>query len=308
MRHFISVDDLSNSSIMEVFEQAEAFQSKKCTIQQQLFAANLFFEPSTRTKTSFLVAERKLNLDILDFHPESSSLTKGETLYDTVKTFEAIGANIVVIRHRDDHWANEIVPHVGIPIINAGAGRLEHPTQSLLDVYTVYQEFGTCKDLNYVIAGDVKHSRVAHSSIKLLQRLGANVFVTGAKEHMDDVGQYPVISMDEAVEIADVLMLLRIQHERHDQTDTAIENYHEQYGLTIEREKRMKKQAIILHPAPVNRGIEIDTRLVECARSRIFKQMQNGVYIRMAIIAKLLQNWGIIDEYQVEKCAENHVR
>lgn len=302
MRHIISADDLTVEEVLELFEQADRLQHEQIKITKQLFAANLFFEPSTRTKTSFLVAERKLNIEQLDFIPEVSSVTKGETLYDTVKTFEAIGANMLIVRHHEDDWAQDIIPYVNIPVINAGAGKAEHPTQSLLDAYTVYQEFKSFADLNIVIAGDIKHSRVAHSSIKLLASLGANIYVSGAEAYKDETLQFPYVSMDEAVEIADVLMLLRIQYERHGSTVTRLYNYHQQYGLTIEREKRMKDHAIILHPAPVNRGVEIDTSLVETKRSRIFKQMSNGVLIRMAVLIKLLKNWGIIDEHHLEKC------
>lgn len=305
MKHIISVDDLTVSEVIALFEQANRFQKEQYNITKQLFAANLFFEPSTRTKTSFLVAERKLNMEALDFIPEVSSVTKGETLYDTVKTFEAIGADILIIRHEDDNWANELLPHISIPIINAGAGKAEHPTQSLLDAYTIYQEFKTFEQLNIVIAGDIKHSRVAHSSIKLLHSLGANIYVSGAIEFKDETLDYPYVTMDEAVEIADALMLLRIQHERHGTSVTKLYNYHQQHGLTIEREKRMKEHAIILHPAPVNRGVEIDTSLVETKRSRIFKQMHNGVYIRMALLTKQLMNWGIIDEYHLKKRTKN---
>lgn len=306
MKHIISADDLTVAEVIELFEQANRFQEEDVKITKQLFAANLFFEPSTRTKSSFLVAERRLNIETLDFIPEVSSVTKGESLYDTVKTFEAIGANILIVRHEADNWAEELLEHLDIPIINAGAGKAEHPTQSLLDAYTVYQEFKTFENLNIVIAGDIKHSRVAHSSIKLLRSLGANIFVSGAEVYKDETLDYPYVTMDEAVELADVLMLLRIQYERHGSSVTKLYNYHQQHGLTIEREKRMKDHAIILHPAPVNRGVEIDTSLVETKRSRIFKQMSNGVLIRMAVLTKLLLNWGIIDEHHLKKCEKGH--
>lgn len=302
MKHLISVDDLNTADILDIFELAHRFQNKELSITKQIFAANLFFEPSTRTKTSFIVAERKLQIESLDFQAEHSSINKGETLLDTAKTFEAIGADLLVIRHSSDDWAKEITPHVSIPVINGGAGTKDHPTQSLLDAYTIYQEFGTFSDLNIVIAGDIKHSRVAHSSLEILEKLGSTIYVSGAKEHMDEVSPYPYAPIDEAVEIADVLMLLRIQHERHEVSNHNTTSYLKQYGLTIEREKQMKAEAIIMHPGPVNRGVEIDSALVEAKRSRIFKQMNNGVYIRMAILVKLLQNWGIINENHLKKC------
>lgn len=302
MKHLISVEDLSQEDILRTFALADRFRKEKFKLNEQVFAANLFFEPSTRTKMSFLVAEKKLQMETLDFHPEQSSINKGETLLDTVKTFEAIGANILIIRHQDDDWSKELLPHLSIPVVNGGAGTKDHPTQSLLDAYTIYEEFGTFEGLKVVIAGDIKHSRVAHSSLMLLERLGAEIYVSGAEEHMDEYCPYPYLTMDEAVEEADILMLLRIQHERHASSEGTIADYHEKYGLTIEREARMKSKAIIMHPGPVNRDVEIASDLVEADRSRIFTQMENGVYVRMAILYTLLENWGIIDEYNLEKC------
>lgn len=301
MKHLISVEDISTEDIVEIFTLADRFQREHLVIEKQLFAANLFFEPSTRTKTSFVVAERKLQIETLDFQPEHSSINKGETLLDTVKTFEAIGSDIFIIRHQSDNWAEKIIPQLSVPVINGGAGKIAHPTQSLLDAYTIYQEFKQFDSLHVVIAGDIKHSRVAHSSAEILEKLGANVYVSGASEHMDEDGKYPYVTMDEATQFADALMLLRIQHERHDEQHDTIEHYHARYGLTVERERSMKQNAIIMHPGPVNRGVEIDTTLVEAERSRIFKQMSNGVFIRMAILTKLLQNWGIINENDIKK-------
>lgn len=302
MKHLISVDDLTTDDIKEIFALADRFQQGSYKISKQIFAANLFFEPSTRTKTSFIVAQRKLNIESLDFQPELSSINKGETLLDTVKTFEAIGANIFVIRHRDDEWGKDLIPQLSVPVINGGAGKKDHPTQSLLDAYTIFQEFKQIEGLHIVIAGDIKHSRVAHSSADILKKLGAHVYVSGPNEHIDKDGTYPYISIDEAVELADALMLLRIQHERHEGENNTIVDYHEKYGLTMERERKMKQNAIIMHPGPVNRGVEIDSSLVEAERSRIFKQMSNGVFIRMAIVTKLLKNWGLINENDLKKC------
>lgn len=300
MKHFVSLNQLANDEIIEMIELAEFYRKNpKQILSDQIFVANLFFEPSTRTKMSFVVAERKLGLDVLDFHSEESSVQKGESLYDTVKTFEAIGAQLLIIRHQDDDWFEEISEKVNIPIINAGAGKSEHPSQGLLDLLTIYQEYGSFKKINIVIAGDIKHSRVARSNAYALKRLGANVYLSAAPEYIDETLDFPYISMDEAVEMCDVLMLLRIQHERHDRFNATID-YLDQYGLTKMREKRMKKDAIIMHPAPINRGVEIDSDLVECERSRIFKQMKNGVFVRMAIIYQLLKNWGLIHDSTTE--------
>ena len=293
MRHLLRAGSLSKEQVYDLFALAKQFEHSTAPIDEQLFVGNLFMESSTRTKTSFTVAERKLGLEPLSFTSETSSMTKGESLYDTVKTFESIGANMLIIRHEQDDWMDDIAPFVNIPIVNAGAGKAEHPTQSLLDAYTIYKQFSQFTDLNIVISGDIKYSRVAHSNIHLLQKLGANIYLSAPDELMDQTLDLPHLSMDEAVERADCLMLLRVQHERHEQL-LATSNYLEQYGLTKEREQRMKDRAIIMHPAPVNRGVEIDGDLVECDRSRIFEQMENGVYVRMAIMKQLLINWGLV--------------
>src|SRR5690625_928714 len=300
MKHFISVSQLTTEEIYSTLELAENYQRGNIRGNDQIFAANLFFEPSTRTKMSFVVAQRKLGLEVLDFHAETSSVQKGESLYDTARTFESIGANLLVVRHPSDDWYNEINANINIPIINAGAGKAEHPTQCMLDLMTIYQEFGSFKGLNIAIAGDIKHSRVAHSNAQALRRLGANVFLSAAPGFEDPSLDLPYVTMDEAVELCDVMMLLRIQHERHDQFNTQI-HYLENFGLTKERERMMNEHAIILHPAPVNRDVEIDSALVECQRSRILKQMNNGVYARMAIMTTLFNNWGIINETAFEK-------
>lgn len=306
MKHFISVNQLTNKDIISILKTAEEFRDNKIEMYEKAFAANLFFEPSTRTKMSFIVAQRKLGLEVLDFHAEASSVQKGESLYDTARTFEAIGANVLVVRHPDDDWYKEINTNINIPIINAGAGKAEHPTQCLLDLLTIYQEFGRFKGLNVVIVGDIKHSRVAHSNANALHRLGANVFLSAAAGFEDETLDFPYITIDKASETCDAMMLLRIQYERHDSHHIR-ENYLENYGLTKGREEKMMDHAIILHPAPVNRGVEIDSSLVECERSRIFKQMNNGVYVRMAIMHSLLKNRGIIHENAFEERKMLHI-
>jgi aspartate carbamoyltransferase catalytic subunit len=302
MQHFISVDQLTEDELYALFETAESYRFRQIIKPyNQLFAANLFFEPSTRTKMSFIVAEKKLGMEVLDHHNENSSTRKGESLYDTAKTYEAIGADVLVIRDASDDWIEDISDSISIPIINAGAGQKEHPTQCMLDLLTIFQEYGSFDGLKIVIAGDIKHSRVAHSNAAALNRLGAEVYLSAAPGFEDTSLDFPYISMDKAAEMADVIMLLRIQHERHG-VSCSMDNYLDQYGLTIERERKMKNEAIILHPAPVNRGVEIDTDLVECERSRIFKQMNNGVYIRMAIITKLLEDRGSTNENTINQC------
>ncbi|WEG15690.1 aspartate carbamoyltransferase catalytic subunit [Alkalihalophilus pseudofirmus] len=292
VRGLHTMTDLTLQEIDWILAEAEAF-SKGMSWRplNQLFVANLFFEPSTRTKMSFEVAERKLGLEILSFDGETSSVQKGETLYDTAKTLESIGANVLVIRHPQNEYYEEIKSKLEIPVINAGDGCGQHPTQSLLDLLTIKQEFGTFQGLRVVICGDLRHSRVARSNAEILTRLGANVMISGPKEWMEGFGShYRYISMDTAAEKSDVMMLLRIQNERHQQNNELTnELYHSRFGLTVEREARMQKHAIIMHPAPVNRGVEIASELVESRRSRIFKQMQNGVYVRMAVLKRALE-------------------
>ncbi|WP_152656458.1 aspartate carbamoyltransferase catalytic subunit [Oceanobacillus sp. CFH 90083] len=303
MKHFISMQQLSKETMNQILKEAELIRKSPKTINKQLFAANLFFEPSTRTKMSFEVAQRKLGLEVLNLYEEGSSLIKGESLYDTAKTFEAIGADFLVVRHPSDYWMDEIEEEgqLNIPVFNAGSGKEEHPTQCMLDLLTMYQEFGNVEGKKVVIAGDIIHSRVAKSNARALEKLGADVYFSAAPGFEDHSLPFPYITMDEAVEIADALMLLRIQHERHiHKTET--DDYLSLYGLTMERAARMQKHAIIMHPAPINRGVEIDTRLVESKQSRIFKQMENGVYVRMAILIHVLKEWGIINENDINEC------
>lgn len=300
MKHFLSVNQLNRTDVYSILKTAEHCRKDRTKVNKQLFAANLFFEPSTRTKMSFIVAQRRLGIETLDFHSETSSVIKGESLYDTAKTFESIGADLLVVRHPSDNWFEELKNEISLPIINAGAGKEEHPTQCMLDLLTIYQEFGCIAGLKIAIVGDIRHSRVARSNANALRKLGAEVLLSAAPGFEDETLDFPYISIDEAVEQCDVVMLLRIQHERH-HLKVETSDYLKQYGLTKERERKMKQTAIILHPSPINRGVEIDTDLVECRRSRIFKQMENGVYVRMAIMLNVLKEWGTIIEDTFEK-------
>jgi len=291
MEHLVSVSDLTVDEVKELLQVAEQlrFGDQPIRPTTQTFVANLFFEASTRTKCSFEVAERKLGLDVIPFEVSASSVQKGETLYDTIETLAAVGVNAVVIRHPQDRYYEELLNKVSIPIINAGDGCGQHPTQCLLDLLTIQQEFGGFEGLKVTIVGDLRHSRVARSNAEMLTKLGATVYFSGPKEWRDDSLPGEYVDLDEAVKYSDVVMLLRIQLERHDQGQHAVDDYHERYGLTVTRERLMKKSSIIMHPAPVNRGVEIADELVECERSRIFKQMKNGVYVRMAVLARALQ-------------------
>jgi len=291
----LAISHFSPKKIELILDQAlEMANGKKYTAQYEIFVSNLFFEDSTRTKISFEMAERKLGLSVIPFDTSQSSVNKGESLYDTVKTLESIGLNLLVIRHGQNQYYDEL-KNIKIPIINAGDGTGNHPSQTMLDLMTIKQEFGSFKDLKIAIAGDVKHSRVANSACDILRKLGSKVYFSGPREWFDEGslmnGTYREI--DGLIPEIDVLMLLRIQHERHHQkTKYSPEEYLRKYGLTKKREKKMKPSAIIMHPAPVNRNVEIDSDLVECSRSRIFKQMENGVFARMAILKNILEQKG----------------
>ncbi|MGE7621902.1 aspartate carbamoyltransferase catalytic subunit [Viridibacillus sp. NPDC096237] len=289
MKNLLSIEHISNEQIATILNRASELEAgAPSQLDQSYNVANLFFEPSTRTKTSFEMAERKIGVTVIPFETGFSSTLKGESLYDTVKTLESIGLDAVVIRHKMDAYYEELLEGINLSVINAGDGAGQHPSQSLLDLYTIQKEFGRFKGLNITIAGDVSHSRVAKSDAYALRSLGANVNFVCPKEWQGEFEAHQ--SWDDLIETSDVIMLLRVQHERHEgNANFSKENYHAQYGLTSEREKQMKDGAIIMHPAPVNRGVEIDSTLVECERSRIFDQVSNGVFIRMAILETILK-------------------
>jgi aspartate carbamoyltransferase catalytic subunit len=291
----IKLSRLSEESLQNLLSEALDFANGKVVkAKSDVFVANLFFEDSTRTKVSFEVAEKKLGLHIVNFDEKKSSINKGESLLDTIKTLDAIGVDLVVIRHQKTRYYDELKGS-SVGLVNAGDGVGHHPSQGLLDLMTIVQEFGDVKGLKIGIVGDVKHSRVANSNAHTLRRLGAKVFFSGPREWFDEGslmnGTY--MDLDALIPEVDVLMMLRIQHERHNEkVNLKPEDYLKKYGLTKEREARMKPNAIIMHPAPINRGVEIDNDLVECERSRIFKQMKNGVFARMAILKKVLERKG----------------
>ena len=286
--NILKLADLEVKEIEEILDQAAAFKSgtKKINYNGDKIIANLFFEPSTRTHYSFETAELKLGCKTIDFAPESSSMKKGETLYDTVKTFESLGVDAVVIRHREDEYYKQL-ENIKIPILNGGDGTKDHPSQSLLDLYTIKEEFGHFEGLKVLIVGDIKHSRVAHSNIKVMERLGMKVYTSGPEEFRDDNLEF--VNFEEYLPKVDVVMLLRIQLERHNEK-VAIDakEYNSNYGLNATNVSKMKDNAIIMHPAPFNRNVEISDDVVECSKSRIFKQIINGVYVRMAMIEKAL--------------------
>ena len=296
----LNVSSLNNEAIQNILNQAlEIANGKEFKAKESIFVSNLFFENSTRTKISFEVAERKLGLNVIPFDVSQSSVNKGESLYDTIKTLQSIGINLAVIRHSQNEYYNEL-KNIDISIINGGDGTGEHPSQTILDLMTIQQEFGSFEKLKVAIVGDIKHSRVANSTSTALKKLGAEIYFSGPREwcNKNDLSQQGNFKeLDQIISEIDVLMLLRIQHERHDnQKSFSVKNYLQQYGLTKEREQKMKKSAIIMHPAPINRGVEIDSDLIECSRSRIFKQMENGVFARMAILKNTLEQKGFLFE------------
>ncbi|WP_138493199.1 aspartate carbamoyltransferase catalytic subunit [Paenibacillus pinistramenti] len=293
-RSLLGLKDLSRTEIETLLERAaywEAQPDKVIPVLKDRFVANMFFENSTRTRFSFEMAEKRLGAEVLNFAAAASSVEKGESIYDTVRTLESMGIHAGVIRLKPVGVLAQLAEKVGVPLVNAGDGNNEHPTQALLDLYTMKKEFGSLKGLQVSIIGDIKHSRVARSNLWALQKFGASVKFCApdsmqAPELAEDA---PYVSMEEALK-ADVVMMLRVQLERHaDGILKSPEAYRLQYGLTEERAAKLAGHTIIMHPAPVNRDVEIDDALVESPKSRIFPQMQNGVPIRMAVMERALR-------------------
>ncbi|MGT2666108.1 aspartate carbamoyltransferase catalytic subunit [Streptococcus rifensis] len=297
LQNLVSMELLTNEEVLGLIRRGSDFKNGRATFKpkRQYFVANLFFESSTRTHKSFEVAEMRLGLNLIDFDAKTSSVNKGETLYDTVLTLSALGADVCVIRHPDVDYYKQLVEsgHINSAIINGGDGSGQHPSQSLLDLMTIYEEFGHFEQLKIAICGDLTHSRVAKSNMQILKRLGAELYFTGPaewySEEFDVYGRH--VAIDDVIDELDVVMLLRVQHERHDgETSFSKESYNSQFGLTQARYDCLKDQAIVMHPAPVNRGVEIDDHLVEAPKSRIVAQMANGVFVRMAIIEAVLRD------------------
>lgn len=292
-KHLLGLKGVSAEEIESILNRAafwEQYPAKVTSSLQGKFVANMFFENSTRTRFSFELAQKRLGTQVLNFSAAVSSLQKGESISDTVRTLESMGIDAGVIRLKPSGVLEEVAKLVKIPLINAGDGNNEHPTQALLDFYTMRKHFGGVKGLTVSIIGDVKHSRVARSNLWGLRELGATVkFCAPPNMQAPELAEFaPYVSLEEAL-LSDVVMLLRVQLERHeDGLFKSAEDYRAQYGLTVERAERMPSHAIIMHPAPVNRNVEIDDELVESERSKIFTQMAHGVPIRMAVIERAL--------------------
>ena len=288
MKNLFKLSDLSVEEINSILDEAIEFKNgKEFKDLEGKKVVNLFFENSTRTHYSFIKAEQNLGMIDTNFNAAASSVNKGESLYDTIKTFEALEFDAFVIRHPHNNYFEQL-KGINVPIMNGGDGTGNHPTQSLLDLMTIKEEFGTFEGLKCTIVGDIRHSRVAHTNIEVMKRLGMEVYISGPKEFDDGSSEY--IEFDKAVKEMDVIMLLRVQYERHGyQMTLSKESYLESYGLTMKRVEEMKDTAIIMHPAPFNRKTEIDDPVVECSKSRIFKQMTNGVYTRMAVLKRAFE-------------------
>jgi aspartate carbamoyltransferase catalytic subunit len=286
----ISIDDLSDSQIDRILDEGERWlnASRHHVAHEERLAGrilfNLFFENSTRTLMSFAVAAHRLGADVATLPVERSSVKKGETLDDTTRTLNAMRPDIVVVRHDESGAPARIAELMDAPVINAGDGTNEHPTQALLDALTMRIHFGGFEDLEVAIVGDIRHSRVARSNIKLLQRLGAEVRLAGPPSLIPDgVAALPV---DHAIVSADVVMMLRVQRERLEaELGDAPGEYLQRYGLTAERMAKMRPHAVVMHPGPMNRGVEIDSAVADDPeRSLILDQVEAGVAVRMACL------------------------
>ena len=289
MKNLLRLQDLSIEEINNILDLAQSIKHKEISpLVENKIIANLFFEPSTRTHYSFATAEARLGCKTIDFSPNSSSMKKGETFYDTIKTFESFGVDGLVIRDAKNQWYKELINKIKVPIINAGDGSADHPTQTLLDLLTIKQEFGKFEGLKVLVVGDISHSRVAHSNILNMRRLGMEVFVSAPDIFKDN--QYNYVDFDEYISKVDVINMLRIQNERLEKDcKYNVQQYNKEFGLNNERLRKMKPNAIIIHPAPFNRNVEINDDVVESKPSRIFKQISNGVYVRMAVLLTILK-------------------
>ena len=270
-------------------------QVKKTPALRDITIANLFFENSTRTRVSFELAEKRLGADVVNFSSSSSSVKKGETLIDTVNNILSMKVDMIVMRHPAPGACQFLSKHVDSQIINAGDGTHEHPTQALLDAFSIRNHFkGNLQGKRVLIVGDIKHSRVALSNIYCLQLLGAEVMVCGPAtlipKYIETLGVKVSHNLDEALKWADVANMLRIQLERQDaRFFPSLKEYSKLYGLNMERLKKLNKELLIMHPGPINRGVEISSEVADSEHSIILQQVENGVAIRMAVLFLLAQ-------------------
>ncbi|MHB0947153.1 MAG: aspartate carbamoyltransferase catalytic subunit [Sedimentisphaerales bacterium] len=294
-KHLIGLRELSREEIEHILDTAEGFEEistrsvKKAPVLRGKVVVNLFFEDSTRTRTSFTLAANRLSADVVEFTKKSSSVSKGETLLDTVKNLEAMGIDIVVIRHSAGGAPKFLSRNINACVVNAGDGYCEHPTQGLLDVYTIRKMKHSLQGLKVAIVGDIAHSRVARSNIYALTKLGAEVILVGPPTLMPaKIEQLPVkvsYSLDDVIGQVDVINMLRIQFERMGANPfPSVKEYSHNFGLTVERMQKAKKDILVMHPGPINRGLEIESEVADGPNSVILQQVQNGLAVRMAVL------------------------
>ncbi len=294
-KHLLDAESLTAEEITTVLDTARGFKAvgqraiKKVPALRGKTVVNLFIEPSTRTRTSFELAAIRLSADVINFSTEASSLKKGETLKDTARNLEALNADFIVIRHSASGAPHFLSRVLDAHVINAGDGAHEHPTQALLDAFTIREKKGRIAGLKVTILGDILYSRVARSDIWALTKLGAEVTLCGpatlVPKTFERMGCRVTYDVDEAIRGADIINLLRIQHERQRKTMfPSIGEYTNLYGLTKARLAKTKPDALIMHPGPINRGVEIDSEIADSSRSVILEQVTNGLAVRMAVL------------------------
>ena len=295
VKHLLGIKNLQKEDIDLIFKTADNFKEvinrpiRKVPSLRDITIANLFFENSTRTRLSFELAEKRLSADTLNFSAASSSVKKGETLIDTVNNILAMKVDMIVMRHPDAGASTFLANHIDVPIVNAGDGAHEHPTQALLDAYSIREKFGDVKGKKVVIVGDILHSRVALSNIFCLKMLGAEVKVCGPStlmpKYIESLGAGYEPDLMTALEWCDVANMLRIQLERQDtKFFPSLKEYSIMYGLNKERLDSLSKQITVMHPGPINRGVEITSDVADSKQSIILDQVENGVAIRMAVL------------------------
>ena len=293
-RHLLGIDQLSAEDALFLLDEAETWVEFNRRARKEdrrlsgLTLFNVFFENSTRTLFSFEVAGKRLGAEVANFHPGGSSVRKGESLIDTALTLDAMRPDAIVVRHSETGAPHQVAEAVGCPVINAGDGTGEHPTQALLDALTMRRRKGRLNGLTVAICGDIRHSRVAGSNRRLLPKLGAEVRLVGPPSLLpEEAGGLPTFTdLDEGIAGADVVMMLRIQRERMEESVSGtLADFHGRYGLTLERLDRAAPEAMVMHPGPMNRGVEIDSEVADHpTRSAIREQVEMGVAIRMAVL------------------------
>ncbi|MCA1839561.1 MAG: aspartate carbamoyltransferase catalytic subunit [Actinobacteria bacterium] len=300
MKHLLSIDDLSVDQIDNILRTAESFrevgtrQNKKVPTLRGRTVCNLFFEPSTRTRISFELAAKRLSADVINFTADAkTSVSKGESFKDTAMTLQAMGVDLIIIRHSSSGAPLRLSRWVEAGVINAGDGSHEHPTQALLDLFSIRERLGDLQGLRIGIVGDIVHSRVARSNVKAMTKMGAQVIAVGPPTLMpatiESWGAEVSTDLDEVLPKLDVVYLLRVQKERQDeQFFPSIREYSTYWGLNAKRVEMMKQDALIMHPGPMNRGVEISSDIADIPRSTITDQVTNGIAVRMAVLYLML--------------------